>query len=47
MLAAAGTSLDDVISLRIYSTDMGNLAAINGERLKAFSEPLPASTHLG
>lgn len=47
VLEAAGASLDDVVSIRIYSTDMANLAAINGERLKAFKDPLPASTHVG
>jgi enamine deaminase RidA (YjgF/YER057c/UK114 family) len=45
-LEAAGASLDDVVSLRVFSTDMRNREAINAERLKFFSEPLPASTHV-
>lgn len=46
MLEAAGASLDDVIHLRVFSTDMRNREAINHERKRAFKEPLPASTHV-
>jgi 2-iminobutanoate/2-iminopropanoate deaminase len=45
-LEAAGASLDDVIHVRVFSTDMGNRAAINAERRKVFKEPMPASTHV-
>jgi 2-iminobutanoate/2-iminopropanoate deaminase len=45
-LAGAGATLDDVISIRVFSTDMRNREAINAERLKFFREPLPASTHI-
>jgi 2-iminobutanoate/2-iminopropanoate deaminase len=46
VLAAAGASLDDVIHLRVFSTDMNNRDAINKVRLEAFRDPLPASTHV-
>ena len=46
VLAVAGGSLDDVIHLRVFSTDMRNREAINRERTKAFRDPLPASTHV-
>jgi 2-iminobutanoate/2-iminopropanoate deaminase len=46
VLEAAGASLDDVIHLRVFSTDMRNRDAINQERKRAFKEPLPASTHV-
>ena len=47
VLGAAGATLDDVISIRIYSTDMANLRAINEVRLEYLSDPLPVSTHVG
>jgi len=46
VLEAAGASLDDVIHLRVFSTDMRNRDAINQERKRAFKDPLPASTHV-
>lgn len=46
VLKAAGASLDDVIHLRVFSTDMRNRDAINQERKRAFKDPLPASTHV-
>jgi enamine deaminase RidA (YjgF/YER057c/UK114 family) len=46
VLEAAGASLDDVIHVRIFSTDMRNRTAINAERRKVFRDPMPASTHV-
>ena len=46
VLAAGGASLDDVIHLRVFSTDMRNRDAINKERKRVFKDPLPASTHV-
>lgn len=46
VLAAAGASLDDVIHVRVFSTDMRNRDAINAERRKVFKDPMPASTHV-
>lgn len=46
VLEAAGGTCDDVVSLRVFSTDMNNRKAINDMRLNFFSEPLPASTHV-
>ena len=46
ILKAAGASLDDVIHVRIFSTDMRNRVAINAERRKVFKDPMPASTHV-
>ena len=46
VLEAAGASLDDVVHVRVFSTDMRNRTAINSERRKAFKGPMPASTHV-
>lgn len=46
VLSHAGASLDDVVQLRIYTTDMRYRDAINVERRKFFKTPLPASTHV-
>ena len=46
VLEAAGASLDDVVHVRVFSTDMRNRAAINAERRKMFRDPMPASTHV-
>ena len=46
VLAEAGASLDDVIHLRVFSTDMRNRDAINKARREAFKDPMPASTHV-
>ena len=46
VLEAAGSSLKDVVHLRVFSTDMNNRAAINSERRKVFKDPMPASTHV-
>lgn len=46
VLAEAGASLDDVIHVRVFSTDMRNRDAINAERRKVFKDPMPASTHV-
>lgn len=45
-LEAAGATLNDVIHVRVFSTDMRNRAAINAERRKVFNDPMPASTHV-
>lgn len=46
VLAEAGATLDDVVTLRVFSTDMNNRQAINGVRREFFREPFPASTHV-
>lgn len=40
--AAAGGSLDDVVRVGIYLTDLGDFAAVNAEMAAAFAEPFPA-----
>jgi enamine deaminase RidA (YjgF/YER057c/UK114 family) len=45
-LEAAGATLDDVVHVRVFSTDLGNRTAINAERRKVFKDPMPASTHV-
>jgi reactive intermediate/imine deaminase len=40
--AAAGGSLDDVVRVGIYLTDLGDFAAVNAEMAQAFAEPYPA-----
>jgi 2-iminobutanoate/2-iminopropanoate deaminase len=46
VLEEAGASLDDVIHLRVFSTDMRNRTAINNARREVFKDPMPASTHV-
>lgn len=44
---AAGGSLDDVVKLTIYLTDLGNFAAVNSVMAEYFDEPYPARAALG
>jgi reactive intermediate/imine deaminase len=44
---AAGGSLDHVVKLTVYLTDLGNFAAINKVMSEFFSEPYPARAALG
>jgi len=44
ILREAGGSLDDIVRLRVFATDMANRPAINAERVKAFKEPRAVST---
>jgi len=43
-LEAGGSSLDDVIKVTIFVTDMGNFKEVVELRRKFFSEPYPADT---
>lgn len=43
-LEAGGSSLDDVIKVTIFVTDMGNFKEVVALRRKFFSEPYPADT---
>lgn len=43
-LEAGGSSLDDVIKVTIFVTDMGNFKEVVDLRRKFFSEPYPADT---
>jgi 2-iminobutanoate/2-iminopropanoate deaminase len=45
-LAAAGCTLDDVVQVRAYVHDVGDLEAHNRLYREYFSEPLPARTTL-
>ena len=44
ILREAGGSIDDVVRLRVFATDMKNRPQINAERVKAFKEPRAVST---
>ena len=44
---AAGGSLDHVVKLTIYLTDLGNFAAVNAAMTEYFQEPYPARAALG
>jgi 2-iminobutanoate/2-iminopropanoate deaminase len=44
VLEAGGSSLDDVIKVTIFVTDMGNFKEVVELRRKFFSEPYPADT---
>ena len=39
---AAGNSLDDVVKISIFLTDLGNFATVNDVMKEYFSEPYPA-----
>lgn len=44
---AAGGSLDDIVKLTIYLTDLGNFATVNEVMESYFSKPYPARAALG
>ena len=44
---AAGGSLDNIVKLTIYLTDLGNFATVNSVMESYFSEPYPARAALG
>jgi reactive intermediate/imine deaminase len=39
---AAGGSLDDIVKLNVYLTDLGRFAAVNELMAKVFGQPYPA-----
>jgi reactive intermediate/imine deaminase len=45
--AAAGGSLDDVVKLTVYLTDLANFATVNEVMSGYFSEPYPARAAVG
>jgi 2-iminobutanoate/2-iminopropanoate deaminase len=47
VLEAAGKSLDDVIRVGVYLTDMADFGAMNEAYRKHFSDPYPARTAIG
>ncbi len=47
VLAAGGASLDDVVRVAIYMTDLGNFGAVNDVMKQYFSEPYPARSTIG
>ena len=46
ILREAGGTLDDVVRLRVFATDMRNRPQINAERVKSFKEPRAVSTFI-
>lgn len=44
---ASGGSLDQIVKLTVYLTDLGNFAAVNAVMADYFSEPYPARAALG
>lgn len=44
---AAGGSLDQIIKLNLYLTDLGNFATVNTVMSEYFSEPYPARAAVG
>jgi reactive intermediate/imine deaminase len=44
---ASGGSLDDVVKLNIYLTDLGHFATVNGIMAETFSAPYPARATIG
>ena len=44
VLRAAGLSMDDVVKVNVYLTDMANFPAMNAAYQQAFSAPYPART---
>ena len=45
--AAAGSSLDDVVKLTVFLTDLGNFATVNSVMEDYFREPFPARAAVG
>lgn len=43
-LASVGSSLDEVVHVRVYLTEVGQFAQMNSEYEKFFSAPYPART---
>lgn len=44
---AAGGSLDHIVKLTVYLTDLGNFAAVNAVMAEYFEKPYPARAALG
>jgi reactive intermediate/imine deaminase len=44
---AAGGSLDEVVKVTIFMTDLGNFATVNQIMAEYFSEPYPARATIG
>ena len=44
---AAGGTLDEIVKLNIYLTDMDNFATVNAVMAEYFNEPYPARAALG
>lgn len=44
---AAGSSLDGILKLTIYMTDLGNFSTVNQIMAEYFSEPFPARATVG
>ena len=47
VLSAADLTPDDVVSVQVYLTDMGDFADMNGAYSRHFSKPFPARTTIG
>ena len=47
VLEAAGKTLDDVVRVGVYLTDMNDFAAMNSVYGKSFAQPYPARTAIG
>jgi reactive intermediate/imine deaminase len=44
---AAGGTLDDIVKLNVYLTDLGNFATVNTIMQEYFAEPYPARAAVG
>ena len=44
---AAGGSLDDIVKLTVYLTDLGRFAEVNEIMVEYFAEPFPARAAIG
>ena len=47
VLEAASRTLDDVVRVGVYLTDMANFTAMNDVYARAFTQPYPARTTIG
>jgi 2-iminobutanoate/2-iminopropanoate deaminase len=47
VLEAVGRTLDDVVRVGVYLTDMGSFAAMNEVYARFFAQPYPARTTIG
>jgi 2-iminobutanoate/2-iminopropanoate deaminase len=46
IMGEAGGTLDDIVRVRVFTTDLAHRPKINAERMNAFSKPRPVSTFI-
>lgn len=47
VVAAAGGTMDDIVKVNVYLTDLGNFAKVNEVMARYFTQPYPARAAVG